>query len=456
MHEVSIFGKYDVRGKYPTQLNARVVADIARAFVVFLKKPKTLVVGRDARSSGAELASSFVTATRERGVDVVDVGVVPVEVFYFAIRFLKADGGVFVSASHNAGNWNGLNFAGPGACGISGETGLKLIERNFLQLQKKPLSPVAKQGSYRVVSVQQPYFRFLKKLISSLKLSHARMKLHIGISGSGGVSAAWFEEFLRFAGFSFVRTTRVSSSSAQPNPLLASARRDLVQTVQKNDCDFGVAWDMDGDRAFFVDETGTFVHPTVVAQMVADALLRVHPKAPIVSDSRYVLGLRDTVRAAGGKLFLSHPGMTVVSRFMEQKKAIFGAEASGHYYFADMFYRDSGFLPVFYMLFLLVGSGASFKTLAAPFVSKFFVSDEVNIRLPREADVAKIFSGLLHKYRDGVVSRFEGVAVSYPQWRFALRASATEPVIRLTAEGVSRALVRKEVARLRHAISLLV
>lgn len=460
--ETTLFRSYDVRGLYPTQLNESIVCDIARAFFLFLKSPNRIIIGRDVRDSGVTLSRALVDTFRTLGVSVIDIGIVPAEVFYFSIVHFSASGGIFVSASHNPVGWNGLNFAGPGAVGISRVSGLGVIERIFLRLRtttKKHPSLSLKKGSLRKIDVSKPYLSFFQSLIRSFPLP--TRPLRIVVDGNFGASARWFSRIMNASEYPIqihpIRDDfRGDLPQKKPNPLFSSNRKQLKQAVLFEKADFGIAWDLDGDRCFFVDHRGNFIEPPYISMLITEAVLRRYPRSLVLCDNRFYLGVRSVVQRFSGRFALTKPGMTVVSRSLSRRRGVFACEASAHYYFSDTFYRDSGFLPIFYILSLFTNSNLSLKDLVTPLQKSYPVSSEINFSISSPRAAKKILAGIIAKYRTGTVSYFEGLSVSFTDWRFVLRVSSTEPLLRLTVEATSRVILRRELRLLRERIQLLV
>ncbi|MEN9342293.1 MAG: hypothetical protein RIQ54_549 [Candidatus Parcubacteria bacterium] len=461
--ESKLFRSYDVRGLYPSQLNESIVRDIAHAFFLFLKSPRCIVVGRDVRDSGKPLSSALIETFRALGVSVIDIGIVPAEVFYFSLVHFSASGGVFVSASHNPAGWNGLNFAGYGAVGISHVSGLAAIERIFLRLRNaaaKNIPSVSPQkGSLQVVDISKPYLSFFKSLVRSFP--RPIRPLRIVIDGNFGASAQWFSRIARVSGYPIhlypIRNDfRGDVPQKKPNPLFSSNRQQLQRAVVSHQADFGVAWDLDGDRCFFVDHAGRFIQPPYISMLLTEAVLRRYPHSLILCDNRFCLGVRSVARRMSGRFAFTKPGMTVVSGMLSRRRGVFACEASAHYYFSDTFYRDSGFLPIFYITSLFIDQNVSLQSLVAPLQKSYPVSAEINFPLSSPLVAKKILTSIAAKYRTGTISFFEGLSVSFKHWRFVVRISSTEPLLRLTVEATSRPVLRKELALLRGRIRLLV
>lgn len=433
-----IFKAYDVRGVYPAELTAGAVSRIARAYVDFLK-PKSVIVGRDVRESGPVLAGSATRALVESGVDVIDVGIVPVDMFYFAVGSAPVSGGIFVSASHNPREWNGLNFTREGALPISSDSGLHEIRARA----EAGVSVVARQkGAYSTKDVRGAYFDFVS---TQAKLSHLAPAKAV-INGNFGVSAAMFRAYAAHAGLPL---TLVGINEAPdgtfpkgpPNPLLPENREEMTIKVREARADLGIAWDADGDRCFFFDENGRFIEGYFITAVLAGEILARNPGATVLIDPRLTWATEDVARARGGKTIITRPGMTLIPERMRKENAVFAGEMSSHFYFRETFSRDNGFLPALLILNLMSREEKKLSEIIAPLTEKYFVSGELNFSV---RDAHAIIRGAEAAYKDGALTHVDGVSVEYPDWRFNLRASNTEPLLRLNVEARRRSILARE------------
>lgn len=431
----SIFKAYDIRGRYPEELNEKVVSDIVNAYAVFLK-PRAVVLGRDVRFSGPSLFQVAKKAFQESGIDVFDIGVVPVDVFYFAVGFLKADGGVFISASHNPREWNGLNLTRSGAVPISSDSGLKEIYKLAVAGKKPKKSEIV--GKIVKKDVLGEYLDFVISLAQFSKIK----PLKIVINGNFGVSAEAFAKLVKMADLPFELVglndkPDGSFPKGPPNPLLPENREEMSKLVLEKKADLGIAWDADGDRCFLVDEKGRFLEGYFLTAILAQEMLRKHSRATVMTDPRLVWAVQDAVAKFQGKLVISRPGMTVIAERMKKEDAVFAGEMSGHFYFHETFNRDNGFLPALLVIELMFRENKKLSEIVEPFIQKYFISGEINFPLPDRKKIKSILEKAAKIYQDGKIEHIDGLSVEYHRWRFNLRASNTEPLLRLNIEAIS-------------------
>lgn len=448
----SIFGAYDVRGRYPAEINGPVAAAISRAYAAFVK-PKTVVVGRDIRRSGPALVRSAVIALRANGVSVIDIGVVPVDALYFAVVKLKADGGIFISASHNPRQWNGMNFSRRNAKPISIDTGLQEIRR--LAMADTALRSNRKGGLVRK-DVTDAYLKFVTGLAP---IRNAR-PLTIVLNGNFGVSARLFGKLARRERWPF----KIIGLNARPDgrfpkgppdPLLLANRSEMSRLVRRAKADLGIAWDADGDRCFFFDEQGQFVSGYFTTAILAAEIIHSNPGAKVLTDPRLVWATTEAVQKAGGRLLLARPGLTRIAERMAKERAAFAGEMSGHYYFPKTFNRDNGFLPALMLIDLMNRTGKRLSEIVGPLRKRYAVLEgEVNFPLRDRRRAQAVMARVRRAYRGGRVKRIDGLSVEYPRWRFNLRPSNTEPLLRLNVEARDRKTLRSAVRRLSKLIRM--
>lgn len=444
--EGSIFKAYDIRGVYPAEINEVAVAAIARAFCVFLGQPKKIVMGRDVRLSGPSLFRSASEAVLESGVDVIDIGIVSADVYYYAAATLDVDGGIFISASHNPREWNGLKISKRGGDPVSSDTGLF----DIYELAVNGKWRMAKsKGGITKREVLDDYLDFIYKL---RPIENPR-PMKIVINGNFGISAQIFrrlaEKFnLPFEFIGLNDNPDGNFPKGPPNPLLLSNREETSGLVVKSSAELGIAWDADGDRIFFVDEKGNFVEGYFATAILAGEMLRENRGATIVADPRLVWATRDVVEKAGGKFFISRPGGTIFAESMKREGAVFGGEMSGHFYFRDTFNRDSGMLPALILLNLMFRENRKLSEIAGSLAEKYFISGEINFRLSDRKSIKELLQKLESMYEDGKTEHIDGLSVEYPRWRFNLRASNTEPLLRLNVEAKSKQILDAELKKL--------
>jgi phosphomannomutase len=436
----SIFKAYDVRGLYPSEVNEDAARQIGRGFVAYLEA-KRIAVSRDMRLSSPAVAAAFIEGAREQGADVVDYGMLATDMMYFAVARDGHDGGAQITASHNPKQYNGIKLVRREAFPLSGEAGLGEI-REMIIGGRLP-SPAARQGTLTQMDVLDDYVRHVLSFIDSAIIKPFNVVLDAGNGMAGIVAPKLFDRLP-------CRTTTLcfevdgTFPNHEANPLIEENRRDIVERVIHDKADIGIAWDGDADRCFFIDGAGEFIAGDFVTALLAEAFLIKHPGSKIVYDVRASYAVKDMVARYGGSALMNRVGHAFFKRRMREEGAIFGGEVTGHYYFRDNFYADNGFIPALLMLELMSRKGATLAELLAPLREKYFISGEINTKMPDMRVVQEKIDALAARYTDGKVYTMDGVSVEYPDWHFNVRPSNTEPLIRLNLEATTGQLMEKK------------
>ena len=435
-----IFKAYDVRGLYPSEVNEEAARQIGRAFVAYLEA-KRIAVSRDMRLSSPSVAAAFIEGAREQGADVVDYGMLATDMMYYAIARDGHDGGAQITASHNPKQYNGIKLVRREAFPLSGDAGLGEI-REMIGGGTIP-APAPRQGALTQMDVLDDYVNHVLSFIDPGIIKPFNVVLDAGSGMAGIVAPKLFERLP-------CRTTKLcfevdgTFPNHEANPLIEENRRDIVDRVIKERADIGIAWDGDADRCFFIDGGGEFIAGDFVTALLAEAFLIRHPGAKIVYDVRASYAVKDTVAKYGGGALMNRVGHAFFKRRMREEGAIFGGEVTGHYYFRDNFYADNGFIPALLMLELMSRKGATLAELLAPLREKYFISGEINTKMPDMRVVQEKVDALAARYSDAKVYTMDGVSVEYPDWHFNVRASNTEPLIRLNLEATSEGLMERK------------
>jgi phosphomannomutase len=426
-----IFKAYDVRGIYPGEINEDVARAIGAAFVAYLKA-KRIALGRDMRLSSPSLAAAFIDGATAQGADVVDYGMIPTDMLYFAVATDRLEGGVQVTASHNPKQYNGMKMVRQEAFPLSGEAGISDI-RDAIAGDRLPPS-AARRGTVSQKDVLAAYVKHVMSFIDPTVIRPFNVVLDAG-SGMGGLVAPKLFERLP------CRTTRLCFDidgrfpNHEANPLIEENRRDIVERVVAEKADVGIAWDGDADRCFFIDGTGEFISGDFITALLAEAFLLRDPGATIIYDLRASHAVRDIVASHGGTAVMNRVGHAFIKRRMRESNAIFGGEVTGHYYFRDNFYADNGFIPALLILELMSKKGQSLHELLEPLRRQYFISGEINTKLAGMDLVPAKLQAIASKYADGQQNELDGISVEYPDWHFNVRPSNTEPLLRLNLEG---------------------
>jgi phosphomannomutase len=428
-----IFKAYDVRGVYPGEVHEDAARAIGEAFVAYLGAAR-IAVGRDMRLSSPALAAAFIDGAASQGADVVDYGMIPTDMLYFAVARDGHDGGVEITASHNPKQYNGMKLVGKEARPLSGDAGISDI-REMIANDRRP-APAARRGQVTSRNALDPYVDHVMSFIDPSLVQPFNVVLDAGSGMAGLVAPQLFNRLpCRTTSLCFEIDGRFPNHEA--NPLIEDNRRDIVAAVIAQKADIGIAWDGDADRCFFVDGTGEFVSGDFVTALLAEAFLLKHPGATIVYDLRASHAVRDTVAQQGGTALMNRVGHAFIKQRMRESEAIFGGEVTGHYYFRDNFYADNGFIPALLMLELMSKKGRSLHDLLEPLRRRYFISGEINTTLRGMDDVPVTLGHLAAKYADGRLQTLDGLSVDYSDWHFNVRPSNTEPLLRLNLEAAT-------------------
>ena len=430
-----IFKAYDVRGLYPSEVHEMVAHEIGAAYVTYLQA-RRIGVSRDMRVSSPALMDAFVEGARRQGCDVVDYGMQATDMIYFAVVRDGLDGGAQVTASHNPKQYNGIKMVRKGAQPLSGDEGINDIRDMIVHKNLPPASP--RRGSLTQANVLDDYVTKVMSFIDPSLIKPFNVVLDAA-NGMGGLVAPRLFDQLP------CRTTRLAFEpdgtfpNYEANPLIEENRRVVTETVLKQKADIGIAWDGDADRVFFIDGNGEFIAGDFVTALLAEAFLIRQPGQSIVYDVRASYAVKDTVARYTGTAHMNRVGHAFFKGRMREVNAVFGGEVTGHYYFRDFYYCDNGFIPALLILELMSRKNQTLAQLVDPLRQKYFISGEINTRMADMNQVAAKIDGLGKKYADGHVYMLDGVSVEYPTWHFNVRASNTEPLIRLNLEATTKA-----------------
>jgi len=422
------FKAYDIRGRIPDELNRELVVTIARAYAAWLK-PQTVAVGYDIRLSSPDFAAAVRDGLTASGVDVVDIGVCGTEEVYFATFHLNLDGGVMVTASHNPADYNGLKLVREKAKPISADTGLVEIERLALS---GTLAPKVVKGSVKRVDLRDAYVKQLLSAVDVPTLVPLKVVCNAGNGGAGVVIDA-LEPHLPFRFVKVHHEPNGRFPNGIPNPLLIEKREDTAKAVVAARADVGLAWDGDFDRCFFFDENGGFIEGYYIVGLLASQVLKKAPHAKIVHDPRLTWNTIEVVREAGGIPVQSKSGHAFMKEVMRREDAAYGGEMSAHHFFRDFSYCDSGMLPWLYVLEIMSQTGKPLSELVAAATRRFPTSGEINRKV---GDARAVIAAIEKRYGPSAlaIDETDGVGMEFPDWRFNLRMSNTEPLIRLNVE----------------------
>ncbi len=428
MSDLACFKAYDIRGRVPEELDDDIAYRIGRAFAAQFTL-RSVVVGRDARLESPALASALSRGLNDGGADVVDIGLCGTEEVYFQTFHRRLDGGVMVTASHNPKGFNGMKLVRDGARPVSGDSGLYEL-RDRVRAQRFPAA--ASRGRTAIDAGKSAYIEHLLGTIDRSALRPLRIAANPG-NGCAGAVLRLLEKKLPFQ-FTFIHEEPDGLfPNGIPNPLLPENRSATARAVVEHDADLGIAWDGDFDRCFFFDSRGRFIEGYYIVGLLAEVMLVKHPGGKIVHDPRLAWNTIEQVRESGGVPILSKTGHAFIKERMRAEDAVYGGEMSAHHYFRDFGYCDSGMIPWLLVAESISRSGRSLADMVGQRMLAFPCSGEINYRVPdAPAAIGRVLSH--YEPQRPLLDRTDGIGVEFADWRFNLRSSNTEPLLRLNVE----------------------
>jgi len=445
--ELTCFKAYDVRGRVPDELNVDIAYAIGRAYAEVVK-PKKVVVGHDIRLTSQEIKQSLAQGLMDSGVDVYDIGQCGTEEIYFAAFAAKVnekhmDGGIVVTASHNPKDYNGMKFVREGSRPISGDTGLLDIKR---LAEQNEFAESATKGKMVPIDTANAYINHLLSYISPDTLKPLKIVVNAGNGGAGDVIDR-IEKHLPFEFIKLHHNPDGNFPNGVPNPLLEENRAITIQAVIDNKADLGIAWDGDFDRCFFFDEHGEFIEGYYMVGLLAEAFLLKNTGEKIVHDPRLTWNTIDIVEANGGSTVQSKTGHAFIKERMRLENAVYGGEMSAHHYFRDFAYCDSGMIPWLLVTQLISNRDQSLSEMVKARQLAFPCSGEINSKIENPAAAIAAVSAFFEG-QEAEKDSVDGVSMSFDGWRFNLRMSNTEPVVRLNVESRGDQLLMEEKTQL--------
>ncbi|AZS49437.1 phosphomannomutase CpsG [Entomomonas moraniae] len=442
MSQLTCFKAYDIRGQLGTQLNEEIAYRIARAFAQWLK-PTSIVLGGDIRATSSSLKAALASGLRDEGVNVFDLGLTGTEEIYFATTYLKTSGGIEVTASHNPIDYNGFKFVREESRPISADTGLKEIQALAETLSynlvdgKDPSIDESKRGKYEQVNTREAYVKHLLSYIDLTTLKPLKLVVNPGNGVAGPVIDA-LEKALKAANapIEFIKINFEPDGTFPngiPNPILVENRDVTRNAVLQHKADAGIAWDGDFDRCFLFDEQGQFIEGYYIVGLLAEAFLQKEQGAKIILDPRMTWNTLEIIEKNQGHAVKTKAGHAFIKESMRNHDAIYGGEMSAHHYFRDFFYCDSGMIPWLLVIELMCRKQKPLSALVNERITAYPSSGEINLTV---SDAKKVIEAVEKKYSPSAmqIEHIDGLGVNYEDWRFNLRSSNTEPVIRLNVE----------------------
>jgi phosphomannomutase len=431
-----VFKAYDVRGIYPDELDEDGAYAIGRAYVEHFE-PRRIAVGRDMRLSAPQMARAVIAGAADAGADVIDIGMVGTEMLYLAVDELSLDGGIAVTASHNPKQYTGMKIVRRGALPVGGDSGL-------LDVRERALAGFGDVDGRGAIHEEDIWPAYVDRVLSFVDLSALR-PLRIVVDAANGMAGAMLPPVLARLPIDAVECYFEPDGSFpnhEPNPLLPENREFIVQKTLDEQADFGVAFDGDADRCFFVDDSGEFVPGDFATALFAETVLAREPAAKVIYDVRASWAVPETIERAGGTALVNRVGHAFIKHRMRKEDAVFAGEVSGHYYFRDFCQADTGVVPFLLMLELVSRAGRPLSELLRPFRDHYFITGEINSTV---TDVPLKLQELKERFGpEGNVSHRDGLSVEAEDWHFNVRPSNTEPLLRLNLEARSQALMERK------------
>lgn len=427
---MTIFKSYDIRGIYPSQINEEIVEKIGKAFATYLNAKK-IVIGYDMRAHSKSLFNSLADGIISTGADVINIGLCSTPMIYFANGTLKPDGSIMITASHNAGEWNGLKLCRDKAIPISGKTGIKDIEKIVTSSGWKTSKTKGVVREYDISEAYGKHIRSFSKLTKKLKV----------VVDFGNAMGSMEIKGIRnlFEIIPLYEELDGSFPNHEANPLVTETLHELCCKVKETGADFGAAFDGDADRCGFVDNKGEIIPMDLFTGIIAEDILRDGPQT-ILYDLRSSRAVKECIEANGGKAIMCRVGHSFIKAQMRETNAIFAGELSGHYYFRENFVAESQALAFLKFANLICETGKTASELIAP-LRKYYATGEINSEVK---NIKSIMNKIKQKYSDGKILELDGLTVEYDDWWFNVRTSNTEPLLRLNLEASTKANMEKK------------
>ena len=439
--KISSFKAYDIRGQLPHEINPEIAYRVGNATAEYLSAKK-MILGRDIRASSKELSESMASGLMDAGVDVIDIGECGTENVYYATGELKSCGGVMVTASHNPPDYNGFKIVSENAKPISSETGLLDI-RKIAESDKRLISEL--RGNLEQRDLNQSYVKKVLSFIDPDSLSKLKVVMNPG-NGGAGVYAEYISKNMPIEIIKLNFDPDSSFPNGIPNPMIEENRASTSQAVIDNKADLGIAWDGDFDRCFFFDEKGNFIEGYYLVGLLAKSFLIKNRNERVIYDPRLTWNTIDVVERYGGDAIQCQSGHSFIKKSMRDNDAVYGGEMSAHHYFRDFYYCDSGMIPWLLILEMISEEKMPLSQMIQKYREKYPVSGEINLKV---SNTKTIIDSIKEYYLDDAlgVDETDGVGMEFEKWRFNLRASNTEPLIRLNVESNSNESLMNEKTR---------
>lgn len=431
-NQITCFKAYDARGKVPNELNEDIAYRIGRGYAEFLK-PTQIAVGRDIRLSSESLFTALTNGLMDSGVDVLDLGICGTEQVYHAAFSKELDGGIMITASHNPVDYNGFKFVRDNSKPISGDTGLQDIRA---LAEKAEFTPSEAQGKLIISDLSNEYCNHLLSYFNDIdSLKPFKIVVNAG-NGVAGPALDLIEKHLPFEFIKLQHEPDGNFPNGIPNPLLPEGRQPTIDAILKHQADFGIAWDGDFDRCFFFDANGRFIEGYYIVGLLSAQLLQTNPNENIVHEPRLIWNTIELTEENGGTAVQSKAGHAFLKEKMREVNAIYGGEMSAHHFFRQFGYCDSGMIPWILVAEMMSQQNKTIAELVDARIKAYPCSGEINTTVP---DAQKVISSIKDYYLklDPKIDETDGVGMDFGKWRFNIRCSNTEPLLRLNVESRS-------------------
>lgn len=435
----SIFKAYDIRGIWDKNISKELAYKIGIAYTMYVKPKGEVLVGEDVRIHSHELKQSLIRGLVDAGVSVVDVGLISTDMYYFGVGKYEFSGGIQVTASHNPPEWHGFKMVKAGPVAMTLEEGIGQI-RDLIVQDKLELSDI--KGSVRQLDILEDFSDYILSWIKKVEIK----PLTVVINPNFGLAGKVFQHIINKGNLP-IKLIAINNEpngnfpKGRPDPFIPENRVELCARVVAEKADLGITWDADADRVFFISEKGEFIDVYYTDTILIKHMLQKHPKAKIIYDPRYTWALIEAIESNGGIAVTSVVGHSYIKQKMREVDAVFAAESSGHTYYRDFWYADCGMIPAMQILGHLSTHNMTLSDTVVPIMNKYIISGEINTEI-QDKD-AKI-EALAKKYNDAKQSRLDGISIEYENWRFCVRPSNTESLLRLTLEAKTKELMEQK------------
>jgi len=436
--DTSIFRAYDIRGIYPKEINAEVAYAIGQAYVKVVNPDGAIVIGHDVRLHSEELKKAMIEGILDAGIDVIDIGLISTEMIYFATGYYGYAGGIQSTASHQPSEWHGAKMVKRNAEPIFRDNGMNEI-KEFVVSGKKINK---KRGELTQKDVLDDFCKYILTWIEPKNIKEMKVVANANFGFQGKLLDRIIE--MGKLPIEIIKLNYEPDGTfpkGSPNPYLPENREEFVELVKKEEPDFGVAWDADADRVFFATKKGLFLEPYYTNTLLIQDILKKFPGSKIVYDPRNTRALIDTIKSNGGKPVIANVGHSFIKAKMRGENAVFCGESSGHTYYRDFWFADSGMIPFLQMLEVLSSEKKTLDEMIEEVMKKYYISGEENFTTDKAKEITEECE---ETFDDGEADKFEGLTIEYPDWRFNLRSSNTEPLLRINLEANSKELMERK------------